>query len=147
MRSACARAVSAVLVLGLGIPTAAGAQGAESERTFVQVASTYRVIPNITYLRAGGTDLKLDVYQPRGVTDPNPTLIYFHGGGWTNGSKEGSALTFLPYLEMGWTVVNVAYRLAGGVRYRSWGYAEQRSRKEPLGVPVRDAHGAEGIPS
>ena len=50
MRSACARAVSAVLVLGLGIPTAAGAQGAESERTFVQVASTYRVIPNITYL-------------------------------------------------------------------------------------------------
>ena len=112
MRSPCARAVSVVLLLGLGIPTAAGAQGEESERTFVQVASTYRVITNITYLRAGGTDLKLDVYQPRGMTDPNPTLLYFHGGGWTNGSKEGSALTFLPYLEMGWTVVNVAYRLA-----------------------------------
>ena len=29
-----------------------------------------------------------------------------------NGSKEGSALTFLPYLEMGWTVVNVSDRLA-----------------------------------
>ena len=38
--------------------------------------------------------------------------MYFHGGGWTNGSKESQGLTFLPYLEMGWTVVNVSYRLA-----------------------------------
>ena len=81
-------------------------------RSIVGVTSTYSVIPNITYQRAGGTDLKLDVYRPRDVNGPNPTLMYIHGGGWTNGSKEGSSLTFLPYLEMGWTVVNVAYRLA-----------------------------------
>jgi len=78
----------------------------------VDVTSTYSVIPNLTYQRAGGVDLKLDVYRPRDVEGPNPTLMYIHGGGWTNGSKEGSSLTFLPYLEMGWTVVNVAYRLA-----------------------------------
>ena len=47
-----------------------------------------------------------------GTASPNPTLIYIHGGGWTNGNKESSALTFLPYLEMGWSVVSVAYRLA-----------------------------------
>lgn len=83
-----------------------------SERSFVDVTSTYSVAPNLTYHRAGGVDLKLDVYRPRDVQGPNPTLMYIHGGGWTNGSKEGSSLTFLPYLEMGWTVVNVAYRLA-----------------------------------
>jgi acetyl esterase/lipase len=83
-----------------------------SGRSFVDVASTYSVAPNLTYHRAGGVDLKLDVYRPRDIQSPNPTLMYIHGGGWTNGSKEGSSLTFLPYLEMGWTVVNVAYRLA-----------------------------------
>ena len=100
--------VLAILYNSFSTPTYA--QG--DVRSIVGVTSTYSVIPNITYQRAGGIDLKLDVYRPRDVDGPNPTLMYIHGGGWTNGSKEGSSLTFLPYLEMGWTVVNVAYRLA-----------------------------------
>ena len=104
--------VVGILSLVLAVPALGGAQTSGSTRTFVHVANGYRIIPNITYLRASGWDLKLDVYQPRATTVPNPTLVYFHGGGWTNGSKESSALIFLPYLEMGWTVVNVAYRLA-----------------------------------
>ena len=99
------------LVIMFSLPaTIAYAQG--DERGIVEVTSTYSVIPNVTYQRAGGVDLKLDIYRPRDVEGPNPTLMYIHGGGWTNGSKEGSSLTFLPYLELGWTVVNVAYRLA-----------------------------------
>ena len=94
----------------IGCSTLSHAQ--TSGRSFVDVTSTYSVVPNLTYHRAGGVDLKLDVYRPRDIQGPNPTLMYIHGGGWTNGSKEGSSLTFLPYLEMGWTVVNVAYRLA-----------------------------------
>jgi acetyl esterase/lipase len=39
-------------------------------------------------------------------------VIYIHGGGWVGGSKEGSIFNLLPYLEMGWAVVNVQYRLA-----------------------------------
>ena len=112
MRSVCVVVTSIVLLVAVGVSARAGAQTAGAARTFVQVAGGYRVTPNLTYLRAGGVNLTLDVYQPRGLTNPNPTLIYFHGGGWTNGSKESSALSFLPYLEMGWTVVNVAYRLA-----------------------------------
>jgi len=83
-----------------------------AEFDFVGVAGGYAVTPNLIYHRAGRVDLKLDVYRPRNTEGPNPTLMYIHGGGWTNGNKEGSALTFLPYLEMGWSVVNVAYRLA-----------------------------------
>ena len=81
-------------------------------RSFVDVMSTYSVIPDLTYQRAGGVDLKLDVYRPRDDDGTNKTLMHMHGGGWTNGSKEASSLNFLPYLEMGWTIVNVAYRLA-----------------------------------
>ena len=104
----------AAIVLSLLIfsaPDVARAQ-LDSAQKFVQVANSYQVTPNITYLTANNWEAKLDIYQPRGLTGPNPTLVYFHGGGWTAGSKEGSSLTFLPYLEMGWTVVNVEYRLA-----------------------------------
>jgi acetyl esterase/lipase len=71
----------------------------------------YQVFPNITYLTASGYESKLDVYQRRG-TGTHPTVIYFHGGGWILGTKEASAMNFLPWLEMGWNVVNVEYRMA-----------------------------------
>ena len=35
-----------------------------------------------------------------------------HGGGWTGGDKNVAFLQLLPYLEMGWSAVNVDYRLA-----------------------------------
>ena len=105
--------IIALLILSVSTVLSTSQAGAQSVATeFVEVANGYSLTPNITYMRAGGEDLKLDLYRPRGVTGANPTLIYYHGGGWTNGNKESSALTFLPYLEMGWTVVNVEYRLA-----------------------------------
>jgi len=72
----------------------------------------YRVFPNITYITANGYDAKLDIYQARESGTPQPTVLYFHGGGWVQGSKESSVLSVLPYLEMGWNVINVEYRLA-----------------------------------
>jgi acetyl esterase/lipase len=107
-----AAAIGVASLLVLTAPPRAGAQSTDSATRFVEVAGGYRLVPNVTYLRAGGLDLKLDVYQARGVAGPNPTLMYIHGGGWTNGSKESSALTVLPYLEMGWNVVNIEYRMA-----------------------------------
>ena len=107
------RLILALTVIGLGMPTYAKAQPVDVGTRFVQVANRYSVVPDVTYLIAGGVDLKLDLYRPR-VTSPTatPTLIYFHGGGWTSGSKDADALRALPYLEMGWAVVNVEYRLA-----------------------------------
>ena len=72
----------------------------------------YRVVPNVTYGVAGGTELKLDVYQRRDVDGPQPTVLYMHGGFWAIGSKETSVMALMPWLEMGWNVVNVEYRLA-----------------------------------
>jgi acetyl esterase/lipase len=39
-------------------------------------------------------------------------VIFIHGGGWVRGSKEASVLNLLPWLSMGYSVVNVEYRLA-----------------------------------
>ena len=93
-------------------PGLASAQGTDAFAKALHIYDSYRIAPNITYLTANNWDAKLDVYQARDAATPNPTLIYFHGGGWTGGSKEGSSLTFLPFLDMGWNVVNVEYRLA-----------------------------------
>jgi acetyl esterase/lipase len=93
-------------------PALSRAQSTEAFAKALHIYDSYRVVPNITYLTANNWEAKLDVYQARDATTPNPTLIYFHGGGWTAGSKESSSLTFLPFLNMGWNVVNVEYRLA-----------------------------------
>ena len=78
----------------------------------VQTRSQYRVQSNITYMTATGHESKLDVYRRRDTNEPQPTLVFYHGGGWIAGSKDSAIMSFLPWLEMGWTVVNVGYRLA-----------------------------------
>jgi acetyl esterase/lipase len=72
----------------------------------------YQITPNITYLVANNYEDKLDVYRRRDVAGPQPTLIYIHGGGWTGGTKEAAFMSAVPWLEMGWNLVNVEYRLA-----------------------------------
>ena len=88
----------------------AHAQTATAEWAAV-LANDLRVTNNITYLTASNWEAKLDVYVPRSA-GPHPTIVQFHGGGWTGGSREGVTLRALPYLEMGMAVVNVSYRLA-----------------------------------
>jgi acetyl esterase/lipase len=73
---------------------------------------SYAVIPNITYRTVEGWQGKLDVMTPRAAKGPTPTLVYYHGGGWTTGSKEERMPLVLPYMLMGWTIVNVEYRLS-----------------------------------
>ena len=73
--------------------------------------------PNITYVKVDGLELKLDVYRPKvKETKPLPTLIFIHGGGWRRGSKEGYSLRVLPWMEKGWAVVNVEYRMTETAR-------------------------------
>ena len=103
--------LQAALILTL-LPELAQAQLSEDCGLDCQRSNQYRVVPGVTYLTANNWEAKLDVYAARNPARPSPTLIYIHGGGWVGGSKEGSLLNLLPYLEMGWAAVNVEYRLA-----------------------------------
>jgi acetyl esterase/lipase len=75
-------------------------------------ANEYQMLPNITYLTANSYEAKMDIYKRRDVTTAQPTLVWIHGGGWTGGAKETQITEFMPWLEMGFNVVNVEYRLA-----------------------------------
>ena len=91
---------------------AGGVAFAQSSNWTLEFANHYQITPNITYVTANNYESKLDLYERRDATSPQATLIYIHGGGWTGGNKEGSLSSLLPWLEMGWNVVNVEYRLA-----------------------------------
>ena len=77
----------------------------------VALSQKVRTVANQVYVRANGWEGKLDIYALRSQT-PTPTVIYIHGGGWVQGTKEGSVLAALPYISLGYSVVNVEYRLA-----------------------------------
>jgi len=104
--------ILAALILLPMAPGVARGQSVEGAARAGDLSNRYRIVPNVTYLTANNWEAKLDVYVPREVTAPNPTVIYIHGGGWVGGSKETSWLQLAPYLEAGWSVVNVEYRLA-----------------------------------
>ena len=43
---------------------------------------------NITYGKAGDTELKLDLARPEG-DGPFPAIVFIHGGGWYQGNRQG----------------------------------------------------------
>ena len=104
--------VAAAFALLAAGPGLASAQLSPSADWAAHAANNYQVAANITYLTASNYDSKLDIYSRRGATAPQPTVVYFHGGFWAAGSKEGSLMSLIPWMEMGWNVVNVEYRLA-----------------------------------
>lgn len=81
------------------------------------------VLSNIPYAVVDSTPLYLDAYLPATLLgrEPwvefsrkrKPTLLYFHGGGWTEGDRTSRSLFLLPYIEKGWCVVTADYRLLG----------------------------------
>jgi acetyl esterase/lipase len=77
-----------------------------------EAGSRYWASPDIVYNTANNTQLKLDVWYPSASTTPTKTLVYYHGGGWIFGAKGFSLLSYLPFLERGWRVVDVEYRMA-----------------------------------
>jgi acetyl esterase/lipase len=106
------RAVLAFAVTLVAAP-AAFAQLTPTAEWATHFHNRYQVVSNVTYLTATGYEAKLDVYRRRDdTTTPQPTLIFYHGGGWVAGVKESALPSILPWLEMGWNVVNVEYRMA-----------------------------------
>lgn len=103
---------TALMACALAFPAAVQADDA-GVRSAALLDHRFWIEPNVTYLTASGKELKLDVYRPMKRSEqPAPVMLHFHGGGWVAGSRESSAFALLPYLEMGFTVLNVSYRLA-----------------------------------
>ena len=88
-----ALAASAVLVSAM--PSASYAQGQTTEWA-VHADNQYQVIPNVVYMDYNGYQSKLDVYKRRDSQAAQPTLVFYHGGGWVRGTKESSFMSVMP---------------------------------------------------
>ena len=106
------RSVVAFVVVLTAVATTSKAQLSEAARGAVRIENGYEVVPNITYYVANNFESKLDIYRPQVAKDPVPVVVMIHGGGWVGNAKEKAVPGIVPYLEMGFAVVNVEYRLA-----------------------------------
>jgi acetyl esterase/lipase len=104
-----------IAALIIALIATAGSTLAQHKTTpsLLEIGDRYWMQPDVVYGSANNTPLKLDIWYPRDNPNPTTTVVYIHGGGWIFGSKEGSVYQLLPYLERGWRVVNVEYRMAG----------------------------------
>ena len=82
---------------------------------FVAAADVVAQLPtfaNVPYVSGGGERQQLDIYLPQNYREIEklPVIVWIHGGGWQNGSKNdmpGKAL-----INQGYACVSINYRLS-----------------------------------
>lgn len=81
-----------------------------SHKTF----GNYNVKANLSYVDDNERGHKLDIYTP---TENNNgiTLLYIHGGAYVHGWKETNSVFISWFVNQGFSVVSMNYRLAGGI--------------------------------
>lgn len=100
-----------IFSLVAAISTPAFAQLSPTSHWAASVESRYQVDIDVPYTSQAGAQLHMDIYSRRDVDSAQPTVVFFHGGFWVIGNKNTQILNLVPWLEMGWNVVNVGYRL------------------------------------
>ena len=68
---------------------------------------------DLLYVEGGHERQKLDLYLPEKAEGPLPLIIWVHGGGWQNGSKDGCPPLRAGYVAHGYAVASINYRLSG----------------------------------
>ena len=64
------------------------------------------------YGTGGGRELRCDVHRPPAGAGNGMALVFFHGGGFTGGSKDAVVARVGYYAAIGYTCVAAEYRLA-----------------------------------
>lgn len=64
---------------------------------------------DLVYATRGDRPMKLDLYRPEKIDGPLPVVVWVHGGGWKNGSKNRCPATWL--VPHGFAVASIEYRL------------------------------------
>ncbi|MCF7784759.1 MAG: alpha/beta hydrolase [Prosthecobacter sp.] len=68
---------------------------------------------DLVYVEGGHERQKLDLYLPEKAEGPLPLIIWVHGGGWQNGSKDGCPPLRAGFVAQGYAVASINYRLSG----------------------------------
>ena len=78
-------------------------------RKLVPAPEGVEVLRDITFSTVGEQELQLDLYRPKEASDTLPVVVWVHGGGWKNGSKDRCPAAWLA--AHGFAVASINYRL------------------------------------
>ncbi|MCF7818495.1 MAG: alpha/beta hydrolase [Kiritimatiellales bacterium] len=78
---------------------------------------TARAQKNIPYANLESGPLLLDLYRPVNAKGSVPLIIWIHGGGWKNGSKENCLPVRLGFTERGYAIASINYRLTDAASF------------------------------
>ena len=68
---------------------------------------------DLAYVTGGHERQKLDLYLPEKTGKPLPVVIWIHGGGWQSGSRGNCPPLRQGFVERGYAVASIGYRLSG----------------------------------
>ncbi len=74
----------------------------------------YRKLPDITFAKVDGQELKLDLYLPEGKQGA-PLVVFVHGGGWSRGNRADMPLGNMA--PEGFAFAGIDYRLSPVARF------------------------------
>lgn len=77
----------------------------------IEVPDSVVLTKDIEYGQVDGEPLKLDLYQPKGLDNPVPGILFIHGGGWSKGGRNDYHYYCVKFAELGYVVATASYRL------------------------------------
>ncbi|MCP4175550.1 MAG: alpha/beta hydrolase fold domain-containing protein [Fuerstiella sp.] len=86
-------------------------RGARQQQSTPKLPPEVRVERDIAYVKNGHERHALDLYLPRKGKESRPVVVWIHGGGWRNGSKNNCPA--IPLVNRGFVVASINYRLSG----------------------------------
>lgn len=77
-----------------------------------KVVYNVKEVFDVTYLKIGDIEMKLDLFLPEGLDKPVPVIIGLHGGAWHKGTRKNYHHVTRALAQRGYATASVSYRLS-----------------------------------
>nr|BFD32262.1 alpha/beta hydrolase [Pigmentibacter ruber] len=88
----------------------------ENIMDFIARESVIPTYTNIPYANISESQ-KLDLYIPENINNNIPVIVFIHGGAFMFGSKTDPIANFKYYLDNGFAIASINYRLSGEAKF------------------------------
>ena len=106
------------IIIATGSLTVAQVPGAAAARASqFAVPRSVSMMADLAYQQVNGKSLHLDLFVPKVGSSRLPTVVFFHGGGWSRGNKNQFWSQAAHLAEHGYVAATVEYRLAPAARF------------------------------
>lgn len=104
---------AAALLLALPAHAANAAKSGKAEKAAKGDAALPQPTEKRTYKEIGGVKLEIWIYKPADwkASDKRSAIVFYHGGGWRNGSPSAFSRQSAKLAERGMVAMSVQYRL------------------------------------